>query len=50
MGPFRVSCRVVAIDHDEAALTPVGLRPGAQLPAFSAQGTLTFEHGRGWPR
>jgi hypothetical protein len=43
IGRYRVECRVVAINHDQAALAPLG----AGLPSFVAEATLTFRHDRG---
>jgi hypothetical protein len=47
LGPARIECRVVAINHGEAALAPVALGKEATLPSLSGRATLTFEHGRG---
>ncbi len=43
IGPYRVESRVVAINHDQAALAAIG----DALPAFAAEATLTFRHDRG---
>ncbi len=47
LGPVRIECRVVAINHGEAALAPVALGTKASLPGISGGATLTFEHDRG---